>query len=186
MNKQMQLHELGERICILGPSNSGKSTLADAIARKCGLPAIHLDQIHHLPNTDWKPRPPNEFVALHDEAITGDRWVMDGNYSICMPQRFLRATGLILLDVSTPVSVFRYVRRVLFEQDRAGALEGCRESIKWNMIHHIAVVTPKNRGRYEDIYRQVQLPKICLPSARAIDHCYQQWQLERRVPGVAT
>lgn len=109
----MQLPELGRRICILGPSNSGKSTLANAIARKCGLLAIHLDQLHHLLGTDWQPRPADEFTALHDQAILGDAWVMDGNYSKCMPQRFRRATGVILLDVATPLSLFRYARRCL-------------------------------------------------------------------------
>jgi adenylate kinase family enzyme len=84
----MRLEELGERICILGPSNSGKSTLAAAIARKRGLRAVHLDQLHHLPQTDWKVRPSHEFVALHDEAIANDRWVMDGNYSKLFPKRF--------------------------------------------------------------------------------------------------
>jgi adenylate kinase family enzyme len=92
----MRLSELGERICILGPSNSGKSTLADAIGRKRGLKVVHLDQLHHLPNTDWKMRPAREFLALHDEAIAGDQWVIDGNYSKCFPQRFQRATGIIL------------------------------------------------------------------------------------------
>lgn len=83
----MQLAELGERICILGPSNSGKSTLADAIARKRGLPAIHLDRLYHLPHTNWQPRPGEAFVALHDQAIADERWVIDGNYTKCMPQR---------------------------------------------------------------------------------------------------
>src|SRR6516225_11108594 len=41
-NQNMQLADLGERICILGPSNSGKSTLAETIARKRGLELIHL------------------------------------------------------------------------------------------------------------------------------------------------
>jgi Cytidylate kinase len=44
----MQLPDLGERICILGPSNSGKSTLAEAIARKRGLQAVHSDQLYDL------------------------------------------------------------------------------------------------------------------------------------------
>ena len=70
----MQLAGLGERICILGPSNSGKSTLAEAIARKRGLEVVHLDLLYHLPNTDWELRPTDEFVALHDAAITGEQW----------------------------------------------------------------------------------------------------------------
>ena len=175
----MQLQELGDRICILGPSNSGKSTLANAIARKRGLSAVHLDQLFHLPQTDWIPRPIDEFIALHDEAIMGDNWVMDGNYSVCMPQRFLRATGVILLDISTPLSLFRYARRALFGKERVGGLEGGQDSIKWNMIHHIAIATPANRQRYAVLYDQLRLPKIPLQSARAIERCYLDWELER-------
>jgi adenylate kinase family enzyme len=175
----MRLAELGERICILGPSNSGKSTLAEAIAKKSGLKAIHLDQLHHLPNTNWKPRPADEFLALHDKAIASDQWVIDGNYSKLFPQRFQRATGIILLNISTPASLFRYVRRTIFDDRRVGALEGGQDSIKFAMLHHIVVVTPGNRKRYMDAYRQLRLPKVYLPSIRAINACYQDWGLER-------
>ena len=173
----MDLADLGNRICILGPSNSGKSTLANAIARKRGLEPVHLDVLHHLPNTDWEPRPKGEFVALHDAAIAGERWVMDGNYSICMPQRFRRATGLILLDISTPASLLRYFRRTLFEAGRLGALEGGRDSVKWDMIHHIAVVQPKNRKRYRAMFDELDLPKLRLSSVRAIKQCFREWGL---------
>jgi adenylate kinase family enzyme len=175
----MLLTELGERFCILGPSNSGKSTLADAIARKRGLKVVHLDQLHHLPNTDWRPRPAEEFLALHDQAIVGDRWVIDGNYSNCFPQRFQRATGVILLDISTVASLFRYVRRTVFNGKRAGALEGGQDSLKMEMFHFLAVVTPQNRKRYAHVYSELHIPKVYLPSIRAINACYKDWGLER-------
>ncbi len=175
----MELADLGDRICILGPSNSGKSTLADAIARKRGLTPIHLDQLYHLPGTDWVARPREEFVALHDEAIAGERWVMDGNYSVCMPQRFARATGVILLEVSTALSLARYFRRTLFQKSRVGGLKGGQDSIKWMMIRHITVATPKNKARYRRMLDDMPLPKICLPSAGAISAVYRQWELER-------
>lgn len=175
----MQLSELGTRICILGPSNSGKSTFAAAIGRKLGMNVVHLDQLHHVPHSDWQPRPAEEFLALHDEAIKAERWVMEGNYSSCMPQRFQRATGIILLDVSTPTSLFRYLRRTLVERSRVGALEGGRDSLKWSMLYYITVVTPWNRRRYADIYRQISLPKRCLSSRREISDCYEAWGLER-------
>ena len=107
----MMLDESGPRICIMGPSNSGKSTLAEAIGRAKGFKLVHLDQLHHLPHTDWVPRPPAEFAALHDAAITGNRWVIEGNCSRLLPQRLERATGFILLDVPTTISLYRYVRR---------------------------------------------------------------------------
>ena len=173
----MNLSDFGDRICILGPSNSGKSTLANAIARKRGLEAVHLDQLFHLPNTDWKQRPRNEFIALHHAAIAGERWVMDGNYSFCMPQRLRRATGLILLDISTASSLLRYFRRTLFEKDRLGALEGGRDSVKWDMIHHIAVTTPRNRKKYQSMFEELDLPKLQLTSVRAIKQCFLAWGL---------
>ncbi len=179
MSHRISLEELGDRICILGPSNSGKSTLANAIARKRDLRPIHLDQLHHLPNTDWQPRPRDEFIALHDDAIAGPRWVMDGNYSVSMPQRFQRATGLILLDISTSASLLRYFRRTLFETARLGALEGGQDSVKWDMIHHIAVVTPRNRERYRLMFDRIDLPKVRLPSVRAIKKSFREWGLAR-------
>jgi adenylate kinase family enzyme len=50
----MTLDDLGPRICIVGPSNSGKSTLATAIGRARGLPVVHLDQLYHRADTDWE------------------------------------------------------------------------------------------------------------------------------------
>ena len=114
------LASLGRRICILGPSNSGKSTLAAALGVQMGLPVIHLDQLHHQPGSDWVPRPADEFTALHDAALAGDEWVIEGNYSRLFAARFARATGIILLDLSTPLSLWRYARRTLFERHSPG------------------------------------------------------------------
>ncbi len=164
----MTLDDLGPRICIMGPSNSGKSTLATAIGRARGLTPIHLDLLYHIPNTDWQPRTDEEFIALHDEALSGASWVIDGNYSRCLPQRLARATGLILLDASTAISLLRYLRRSWFERDRAGALEGGMDSVKWAMIWHIAVATRRNRRRYEEMFVHISLPKIRLGTAREI------------------
>ena len=51
----LPLNALGQRIMVMGPSNAGKSTLATAIGRRLELPIVHLDQLNHLPNTDWVP-----------------------------------------------------------------------------------------------------------------------------------
>ena len=173
------LDKLGPRICILGPSNSGKSTLAQAIGRQRGLPVVHLDPLFHLPHTDWQPRPSAEFVRLHDSAIAQERWVMDGNYSLCMPQRLARATGLIVLEVPTLTSLLRYLRRTWWQKDRAGGLDGARDSVKWGMIRHITIATPKNRQKYAALFAQSPLPKVYLPSASALQCWYLQEGLQR-------
>jgi adenylate kinase family enzyme len=167
------LDALGERICILGPSNSGKSTLAAAIARRRGLPAVHLDRLFHLPRTDWRPRPEAEFLRLHDQAIRQPRWVMEGNYMRCLDARLERATGLILLDVSTALSLLRYVRRTWFDRHRHGALEGNRDRVKWDMVRHIAIATPPKREAWAAIFERVDLPKVHLATTEALADFYR-------------
>lgn len=175
----VRLDDLGTRICILGPSNSGKSTLAVAIGRARNLPVVHLDQLHHLPGTDWVPRPAAEFDALHDAAIAGERWVIEGNYSRLFAPRLARATGVILLDLDAATSLWRYVRRCWFEPDRLGALEGGRDSVKWAMLHHIAVTSRRNRRRYRVAFEGWALPKLALMSPRALAEFYAAEGLAR-------
>lgn len=173
------LDDLGSRICILGPINSGKSTLAQAIACKRGLPAIHLDQLFHQPHTDWQPRLEEEFLSLHDQAIQQRQWVIEGNYTISINRRLERATGFILLDLSTTTSLFRYFRRTWLERDRHGALEGGQDSMKWRMIHHITVTTPANRRRYAELYERIALPKVKLATMADLRRFYRTEQLGR-------
>jgi adenylate kinase family enzyme len=175
----MTLDDLGPRICVMGPSNSGKSTLATAIGRARGLTPIHLDLLYHIPNTDWRPRTEEEFIALHDEALSGVSWVIDGNYSSCLPQRLARATGLILLDTSTATSLLRYLRRSWFERNRVGGLEGGMDSVKWAMIWHIAVATRRDRKRHAEMFVHINLPKIRLSTAREINRFYRSEGLRR-------
>lgn len=177
----LPLHALGERIVVLGPSNAGKSTLAVALAEKLGFPAVHLDQLHHLPHTDWQQRPEAEFAALHDAAILGERWVMEGNYSRLMPQRFARATGAILISSHHWLRFFRYLKRTLINRtDRAGHLEGAQDSIKWEMVHWILVKTRNSGVEYAKILEDSGLPMIECRTAEALDDLYRDWDLPAR------
>ncbi len=174
----LPLHSLGERIVVLGPSNAGKSTLAVAISKKLDLPAVHLDQLHHLPHTDWKPRPETEFAALHDAAILGNRWIIDGNYSRLMPQRLARATGAILITSNHWLRFSRYLKRTLINRsDRAGHLEGARDSIKWEMIHWILVKTRNSGIKYSKVLHESRLPTVECHTAAALNNLYEVWDL---------
>lgn len=173
------LSALGERIMICGPSNSGKSTLAVALARKIDAEPFHVDLFRHLPNTNWVQRPDEEFRALHDAAILRDRWVMDGNYSSLMPQRFARATGIILLYDNHWANFRRYLWRTLFQSHRVGALEGNKDSLKWEMIRWILIVQPTRRDRDRNRLRAVGLPLVEVNSMRQLKRLYAKWGLVR-------
>lgn len=172
--------DLGPRIMICGPSNSGKSTLARAIGWKLDRPAIHLDLLYHLPKTNWTPRPKEEFVALHDAAITGDLWVIEGNYFATIMQRLARATGIILLGSEPWRAAARKVRRTLFEtRHRAGQLEGNIDTLNWGLFHFIIFEQPKKRERDRAILRGSGLPLIELETMRELRVLYDEWGLDR-------
>ena len=171
------LETFGRRIMICGPSNSGKSTLAAAVAQQLGIPVVHLDQLHHLPNTDWVKRPAEDFGRLHDAAILGDAWVMEGNYSTLMPQRIERATGIILLGDNRFANLRRYVVRTLFQRRRAGNLEGNADSLKWFMIHWILFVSQKSVRRYRQLLPAAGRPYLELRSMLQLKRLYTAWGL---------
>jgi adenylate kinase family enzyme len=173
------LDTFGRRIMICGPSNAGKSTFAAAIARKLGVPAVHLDQLHHLPNTNWVPRPEEDFARLHDDAILGDAWVMDGNYSRLMPQRLERATGIILLGDNRYANLRRYVVRTLFQRDRVGNLEGNEDSLKWFMVRWIMFTSQKSVRRYRQFLPTMNRPYLELHSMLELKRLYAAWNLTR-------
>lgn len=133
MHALPELSLLGRRIMILGPSNAGKSTLAIAIGQKLGIPAVHLDQLRHLPHTNWRERPDEEFAALHDAAVLDPDWMMEGGYSKLMKQRLERATGIVVLTDSLARRYRRYFHRSLFQRKRAGGLPGEQDSVSWKM-----------------------------------------------------
>lgn len=173
------LAALGPRIMVCGPSNSGKSTLTVAIAHKLGCEPFHVDLFRHLPDTDWVQRSDAEFAALHDDAIAKDRWVMDGNYTALMDQRIGRATGIILLGDSRWANLTRYFRRTLFQRSRPGSLAGNKDSLKWEMIHWILVVSPRNLARYRAELPATGLPFIESRSMGDLQRLYEVWGLTR-------
>jgi adenylate kinase family enzyme len=177
---QLPISALGERIMICGPSNSGKSTLAVALATKLGAEAFHLDLFRHEPNTNWVQRSDEEFAALHDAAIQRDRWVMDGNYSTLMPQRFSRSTGIILLGDNRWANFRRYVWRTLFQkQSRPGSLAGDKDSIKWEMIRWILIINPSRREQSRGRLRAAGLPMIEIKSMSELNRLYEAWGIRR-------
>lgn len=104
-----QLQEF--RIVILGTTGSGKTTLSHRLSQTLNVPAIELDAFRHGPN--WAETPDDEFRFRIAESLTGDSWIVDGNYSIARDIIWPRATTLVWLDYSFPLVFWRLFWRTM-------------------------------------------------------------------------
>lgn len=100
-----------DRVVVVGISGSGKSTTAAALAERLGSAHVELDALHWLPA--WTPRPRDEFRAVVTSALTGDRWVVDGNYSQVRDVVWPQATAIVWLDLPFAAVWWRVLARTL-------------------------------------------------------------------------
>jgi adenylate kinase family enzyme len=101
-----------KRIVILGPSGAGKSTLARRIGERLDLPVVHLDVFNWNPG--WVQTEVSRFRELVAEAVKGDAWVMDGNYTGShLDLRLFRADAVIWLDLPRYIYFPRAVWRAI-------------------------------------------------------------------------
>jgi adenylate kinase family enzyme len=142
-----------KRICIIGSSCSGKSTMARTIAERSGSHIhIELDALHWLPN--WVERTNEEFTELVGKAIEQEQWVIDGNYSVVRPLVWERADTVLWLDYSFPVVLWRSIRRSIHralskESICGGNTETLRRSFLSKDSIILWVLTTFHRRRHE-------------------------------------
>ena len=97
------------RIAVIGCPGSGKSTLSRQIAEKSGHPLIHLDYEHWQPG--WVSPPKDEWRAMQEQWVQGERWIIDGNYNGTIELRFAAADLVIFLDLPRLLCLWRVMRR---------------------------------------------------------------------------
>src|SRR5690349_14236388 len=94
--KSVPSTQTGQRIMIVGTTGSGKTTLACQLAKRLALSQVDLDALYW--NPQWTPAPPEVFRERVSTALSGDRWVVDGNYQQVRDLIWQRADTFIWLD----------------------------------------------------------------------------------------
>jgi adenylate kinase family enzyme len=118
------------RVSVIGTSGSGKTTFAGRLARVLEVPHVELDSLSWELN--WTPAPRDVFRSRLRQAISADRWVVDGNYgNDARDLIWERADTIVWLDYSLPVILHRIVRRTLRRiVFREACCNGNRESLR--------------------------------------------------------
>ena len=90
-----------KKVIIIGCPGSGKTTFAEKLRDKTGLPLYYLDAIWHKPDRTHISR--ENFDARLREIFAEDKWIIDGNYSRTIEVRLKECDTVFLFDLPTEV-----------------------------------------------------------------------------------
>jgi adenylate kinase family enzyme len=119
------------RINVVGTSGSGKSTFAQKLAGIIGAPYVEMDRLYW--GRGWSESMHDVFTEKLGEALSGDIWVLDGNYTRTIPVKWQDVQMVIWLDLSFPLVMKRAISRALYRiisQRELWPGTGNRESMK--------------------------------------------------------
>jgi adenylate kinase family enzyme len=171
----------GQRIAIVGTTGSGKTTLARSIAQSLQLPHVELDALHWEPN--WTTAPLPIFRSRVSEALQGNRWVVDGNYSVVRDIVWARADTVVFLDYSFWVILRRLMRRTLERSLKQEELwSGNRESLQKSFFSQDSIVLwmlktyQRNRQKYPLLFERAEYTHLSIVHLKS-PQMSQEWVL---------
>jgi adenylate kinase family enzyme len=100
-----------KRVVVVGVTSSGKSTLAEELARRFDLKYIELDALNWEPN--WQAAPLEVFRARVEQATQADKWIVAGNYHVVRDLLWPKAEVVLWLDYSLGRVLWQLTRRSL-------------------------------------------------------------------------
>lgn len=99
-----------QKVIVIGCPGSGKTTFAEKLRDKTGLPLYYLDAIWHNPDKTHVTR--EEYDARLAEILSEDAWIIDGNYSRTLERRMAECDTVFLFDLSTEVCLDGAISRL--------------------------------------------------------------------------
>lgn len=85
-----------QRILVIGCPGSGKTTFAQHLAEKTGLPLVYLDSLYWRADRTHLTR--EELVDVLRTMLASPSWIIDGNYNGTMALRVEACEEVIFLD----------------------------------------------------------------------------------------
>jgi adenylate kinase family enzyme len=160
------------RIAVVGTSGSGKTTMARRLAGQLGLPHVELDALFWGPN--WTPLPRELFRRRVEEALGGEAWTTDGNYSVARDLIWGRADTVVWLDYALPVVLWRVTTRTIRRTARRETLwSGNQETVANAFFSRESIILfalktyQKRRREYPELLARPEYGHLALVHLRS-------------------
>ncbi len=158
------------RFNVVGSSGSGKSTVGRLIADALGLKYVEIDSIFWREN--WTEAPENEFLVDLRNALSGDSWIVDGNYSRTVPVKWKNVEVVVWLDLPYALILYQVISRTLKrsltgEELWAGNRENLTKAflqkdsvILWSMTHLGMIRRRYASAKDDPAYRHIRFVRL--------------------------
>ncbi len=154
-----------KRICIIGGSGTGKTTLANNLGKQLKLPVYHIDGIHYL--KDWEVRNKDERDRIILEKIDEDKWITDGTYNSTLKQRLEKADFIIYLDYSSIAQIKGVLGRFIRNHGKEKQeIPGCNEKMSWKFFLWVVNWRKNKRKTIIENIKEVDNDKIYIFKTR--------------------
>jgi adenylate kinase family enzyme len=160
------------KIAVVGSTGSGKTSLARALAAGLAIPCVELDGLFW--ERGWTEAPDDVFRRRVDEALSGEDWVSDGNYSRIGDLTLGRANLVVWLDYPFRVVARQLLWRTIRRSMRREELwSGNRESIAMSFFSRKSILLwlllsyRSNRRRYRALIESKEYPNLQIMHLRS-------------------
>ena len=144
-----------KRILVIGSGGAGKSTVATRLGQLLDLEVNHLDKFYWRPG--WVETPPDEWSQVVADLISGESWIIDGNYGGTLEPRMQRCDTIVFLDMPRLLCLWRIVKRQLKYRGgrrRPDMGEGCPEKLDPEFVSWVWNYSRRTRPKVVELIRQ--------------------------------
>ena len=169
-----------DRVCIIGGSGTGKTTLANNLGKQLNLPVYHIDGINYLQNWEERDRTERDNIILQN--ANKEKWVIDGTYFSTLKQRLEKADYIIYLDYSTIAQLKGILGRFIkLHSKERQEIPGCNEKMSWEFFWWVVKWRKNKRPKIIEIFKEIDNDKIHIFKTRKELNKWYEKQFNQKI-----